>query len=101
MTDEGGVDERRDGVRGKREHGGRGDGEDVSRNPVKPEPPRRPAPSDGLLLFATLNLSLCPLVGCHLVDDVCDDRLPTTATASWETPPPRRSRAAEVAAAGG
>jgi hypothetical protein len=35
------------------------------------------------------------------VCDLCDDRLPTTATASWETPPPRRSRATAVAAAGG
>lgn len=101
MPDEGSVDERRDGVRGEREHGRRGDGEDVRCNPVKPEPPRRPAPRYGLLLFLSLAPSLWPLIRCRLVDDLCDDRLPTTATASWETPPPRRSRAAAVAAAGG
>jgi hypothetical protein len=55
---------------------------------------------NGLLLFLSLAPSLSPLIRCRLVDDLCDDRLPTTATASWETPPPRRSRAAAVAAAG-
>jgi hypothetical protein len=115
MFDEGGVDERRNGVRGEREHGGRGNGEDVRRDPIKPEPPRSPTLRDGLLIFLSLNLSLwpltgcclslnlnlCSLIGCRLVDDVCDDRLPTTTSASRGTTPPRRSRAVAEAASGG
>jgi hypothetical protein len=101
MPNEGRVDERRDGVRGEREHGGCGDGEDVRRYPVNPEPPLSTTPRDGLLLFLSLNPSPWLLIGCRLVDDVCDDRLPTTTSASRGTTPPRRSRAAAVAAAGG
>jgi hypothetical protein len=34
MADEGGVDERGDGVGGEREHSGRGDAQDAHPNPI-------------------------------------------------------------------
>ena len=84
MADEGGVDERRDWVGGERERGGRGDADDVRRNPVKPEPPQHPTQRAGLRLFVIL--PLIPRAPWYLLlDDVRDDRLPTT-TASRGTP---------------
>jgi len=89
MSDEGGVDERGDWVGGEGEDGGHGDTEDVHGNPIKPEPTPQPSPCFGrLLLVCVLPLSLRPLgwQWLLLLDDVRDDRLPTT-TASRGTPP--------------
>ena len=97
MADKGGVDERRDWVGGEREHGGRGDADDVRRNPVKPEPPQHPTQRAGLRLLVILP----PSPGapwCLLLDDVRDDRLPFTA-ASRATPPWSCAAGAETAVA--
>ena len=97
MADEGGVDERRDWVGGERERGGRGDADDVRRNPVKPEPPQHPTQRAGLRLFVILPL-IPRAPWCLLLDDVRDDRLPFTA-ASRATPPWSCAAGAETAVA--
>jgi hypothetical protein len=97
MADEGGVDERRDWVGGEGEHGGRGDADDIRRNPINPEPPQHPTKRTGLRLFVILPLSLWS-PRCRRLHDVCDGRLPFTAASRGS--PPRSSAAGEAAAAG-
>ncbi|CAN6344168.1 unnamed protein product, partial [Urochloa humidicola] len=89
-------DERRDWVGGEREHGRRGDADDVRRNSVKLEPPQRSTPRTGIHIFFIRPLSLrAPWWWCLLLDD---DRFPFVA-ASRRSPP--RSGAAGAAAAAG
>jgi len=71
VTDEGSVDERRDGVGGEREGGGQSDAENVQPNRIQCKPAQRPAP---LVPFPVLGL---PRRSCFLLNH---GLLPATST---------------------
>lgn len=77
MANEGGVDERCDGVGSEGERSGRGDAEDVHPNPVKPKPPQQTTPRN-VVLLPPLRLRL-PRSILLLLDHVLDGRLPAAS----------------------
>jgi hypothetical protein len=96
MADEGGVDERRDWVGGEREHGGRGDADDIRRNPVNSEPPH--AAHRPPTLRHPFSQSLIPSVPPP-PRRPCD-RLPFTAASRGSPPRSSATGAAEAAGQG-
>ena len=82
ISDEGGVDERRDGVGGEREGGGQSDAEDVQPDRIQSKPSLHPAP---LVPLSVLGL---PRRSCFLLDHgsllPATSRRPTAAAALCE-----------------